>query len=280
MRSLLKTLLPALCGAWFLLAPASAQTDPAAAEALVKQCGLWEQLGSLQAQVKGGLLQAAQASPRKATPQELARFEQVALAAYDPTRMRRLTVAAVAAHLDPAAVASVNAWYASAAGARLTAAEEASAREARSPPAALAAGRALLEAMPEARLALLQRVMSASRAVEVTVQMLMNSVYAIQRGLRAADPDLPGGSAAELRGALEAQRPRFTQLYGELLRSSFAVSYQAVSDADLAAYGDFLTSKHGEHFNGVAVAALGSALDDAAEEVGRNLVATTNKASS
>lgn len=262
--------LSALCAC----SPAWAQTDARTAEQLLRSSGLWEQLSSVAKQVRAGIDDGASQSGSRLSAEESARLTRAVDAAYAAPRLRAAAARQVARDMQAAMVPAVVDWYDSATGVVITRLEEAAAADERSPDTVLQAGAARLAAMPETRRVLLQQIMAAARAAESAAQMAINTAVGVQQGLAAVQTDRAGPSAAELRAALDAQRPRLQAGFFSLMLAASALMHEPATEAQLAAYLGFLNSAAGRHFSAVVEGVLDTMFLDAATDLGRALPGT------
>lgn len=261
---------------------AQAQTDAATAELLMHRSGLWVQLAEVAPQVRAGLLQGLAQSASQGglatTASETERLVKVFDAAYAPDRLRQVAAETLQLSTRPDAVAEVLAWYDDPLGRRITRLEEAASADQAQPDALMQRGQGLLQAMPVARRALLERLVALSQSTQAAVQITTDTSLAAQRGLRSVAPDAPGPSEAELRAALQARQPQLHALFSALMMASFASTYQGLSDAELGRYQAFMASAAGQHFMAVSVSALSAALVAASTELGRSLTGIKDQA--
>jgi hypothetical protein len=273
---------------WMLLLPACflaasssfAQGRTSIAEDLLRKCGLWEQLSNVEPQVHAGFSQAMSAKDPKPSTAETERVARVIKSSYAPSRLRATASQIVAEGLAEQHVADLGRWYASPVGVAITKVEEQFSASQGGPREVAAQGAAILEQSTGQRRELIDAIMRETKAVEAAVEMTLSVALAVQRGVAATVPSAPSMTAADIRGALERQRPRLLDAYSKLMPASFAMTYKTVSDADLERYVAFIKSPAGQHFNALTIRALDAALSKATEELGRNLPNTKNRANS
>jgi hypothetical protein len=252
-------------------APARAQIDEAAAEQLMRQSGLWEQLGATAAGARAGIETAARHRLTALTEDELQRLLKATDAAFAPQTLRAAVRKALAERVPAAHLAPLQAWLETELGRRITALEVAAARPERDSERAIRAGIARLDAAPEARRKLIEQLVEASRAAESITSMTINVAVAVQRGMASVKPEGPVAPVATLRESFEAQRAQMLQAYGGMSQALFAEMYQALSDAELASYLEFLRSAAGRRFLEATMQAMEHALVEAAERLGTRL---------
>jgi hypothetical protein len=130
-------------------------------------------------------------------------------------------------------------------------------------------GVAILVKLPSSRRALLDELVTASRSVEIMVQLTVNTAIAVHRGVASVLPNMP--AEGELRTALEAQRPQMLEGFAALMLASFAKTYASLPTPELAQYVTVLKSDAGSHFNDLVNRAVDAALVDASTEFGRSI---------
>ena len=247
---------------------AQAQTDAATAEKLLRKSGLWEQLKDIPTQMRTGMSAAGQGATALSAA-ELQRLERAVDLAYAAPRLRATAQRVVQAELQAAHVKPLLAWFDSATGLAMTQWEEASGSTGDDPSARVQEGASRLGGMSPARRELLAALNKESRAAPAMVNMSINTALGVQQGLLSAQPDRPGPTLAQMRAELEAQRAAMEEAFGGLMLALAAVTYEAASDAQLAAYLAFLQSPAGAHFTEVAEHALDQLFLEAGTELGR-----------
>jgi hypothetical protein len=267
--------LVALTGLCAGLAPntAQAQIAPAVAEELMRKSGLWKQLDSLVDQVRSGFEQgAAQAEAQGAAPLPEATRQSLAAAAgraFAGDRLRATAQAMLAERTPTADLPGLRRWFDSALGQRVSVLEEKASEG--DPAAQLQAGVALFQTATPARQALLGELVLVTRAEEALSSLNINVVLAVQEGLLLARPQQPGPSPADMRAALEAQRPQMMQNMAGLALAAFAQAYSTLDDDALSRYIAFLGSPEGTRWTELGVAATEAAMVKAGREWGQDM---------
>lgn len=255
------------------LAPARAQVEPQVAESLMKRSGLWDQIEGLGPQVRAGLAQSMQQSPRPPSPESMERMGRVADQAFAPAAMRARVLAVLAQTLPAVHVPALDTWLDSARGKRITAIEVESAR--RPPPAdpqaAMRAAVGVYQAASAERRSLIDDYVRVTRSAEVAHEAMVVTAVAVARGVGAANPELPRPSLAELEGFLRGQKAMAMPMLTMAMTANAAANYEPVPDADMRPYVEFLKTDAARSFSEVAVQALMRAIEAAGEEMGRNL---------
>ena len=268
-KSLVATLLSSLA----LLSGASAlaQTDTATAELLMRESGLWKQLEAIAPQTRAGLASTLVQINPSASPTEVERVAGLADDAFTAARLRSVAQSVIARRTNQGDVAALLAWYRSPTGKSLTKHEEDASADARDPNAAMAQDSAFFASLPAARQALVKQLVQVSRGGESLTTITINTAVAVQAGLASAMPNAPAVSAADMRAALEQQRPKMLSALSSVAAASYARTYANVPDADLSKYLAFLESSAGARFIEVALQALDAALVEGATELGRSI---------
>lgn len=250
--------------------PAQAQVEPAQAEALMRQAGLWTQVDTLAAQVRAGFAAAAAQQGDKATPAQTERVMRAINLAFAPDRLRADLKATLSQGLQAQHLQTVQAWYTSNLGQRIAAMDRAAA--ARTDPVPLMEqGTLQLQAMPAARREQLQQMVDVVQGAELLAGLAINTALAVQLGAQSVQPEAPGLSAQAMREQLQLQRPRLVETFRRLMLASTAGSYAGLSDDDVAHYLGFLQSAAGRHVTEVSMKAFEAAMVRASGELGRRL---------
>jgi hypothetical protein len=255
-------------------APAAAQVDEAASERLMRSSGLWDQLGATAAGARAGIEAAARNRLTALSEEEVQRLLQATDAAFAADTLRPAVRRALAARVLPAHVEALDAWLGGDLGRRITSLEVAASKPDRDSERAIRAGVARLSAAPEARKRLIENLVESTRAAEAITNMTINVAVAVQRGMASVKPDGPAAPVATLREAFDAQRAQMQQAYRGMSQALFADMYQALSDAELASYLEFLRGAAGRQFLDATIQAMEQALVDAAERLGTRLPGT------
>lgn len=251
---------------------ARAEVSESAAERVMRDSGMWEQVADLGPQLRQGFEQAAQRPPPDADPNAadgLRRLAQATDDAFGALSLRLAVRRELAARLDPQMLPAVQAWLASPQGRRITAREVAKSAEHEDSAARQQAGERVFAASSVERRALLQSFVEHTRQAEAASNTFLNLMLALQSGVARAmgRQDVP--PLQVLRQQMEAQRMQMQQEVGPLVLALAADMYAPLPDADLKAYVDFHASTAGRHFTDVALQALDAAVAASAEELGR-----------
>jgi hypothetical protein len=250
---------------------ATAQVDRAAAEDLMRKSGLWEQIASIAPAFETGFIAAAAKARVPLPADEQGRLVKVIATAYAPAHLRAVALAVLADGLKPQEASEVAEWYRSPLGNSIGRMEEASSADNGGSEAKLREGMGLFSKASGERQALLKQLVQVTRSPEAGMQMVVDTTLAIQQGLAAAQPSLPGPSPAELRAALEKQRPQMLQGFAGMTAVLFARTYAKLSDDELQQYIAFLSGAAGARYTELGMEGLQRALRDGALEFGRGL---------
>lgn len=265
---------PLLCALW-LWAPvpaAHAQTSPEAAEALMRESGLWAHLASIGPHVRESFVVGMTRLDPSINADEVERLSGVIDQAFAPDRLRALARATFERGADPRHLPALQRWFTSPAGRTVTRLEEAAAATQGDTLSVLRQGGRLFGEQPAARQALLEALVDATRSPESMVRMTLNTALAVYRGMASINPDSNGLTEDDVRAVFEAQRPQLQQAFMALALASFTLAYADLPTAEMALYLDFLKAEPGQHFTGLSFRALDAAMVDATQELGRRIV--------
>jgi hypothetical protein len=257
-----------------LVPAAHAEWDAARAEALMRQSGLWQQLGSTGRQMEAAVLSSVATAPKKPSDEEVRRLLQAVAAAHAPERLQQAALQTLQRGGQPQHLPALNAWFEKPLASKITALEVNSALETLQPPEVMARGAAALAGMSVARRELLDALVQRTRSAEALTQVTVTVTLAIQRGMASVLPGAPGPTAAELRAALQAQRAQMLQAFGVLSLSAMALTYETLSIGELSDYVEMIGSPAGQHLNDLGLQAYSDAMETAAQDFGRRLPAT------
>jgi hypothetical protein len=253
---------------------ASAQTDAATAETLMRKSGLWQQLAGVAPQMKQAMVNAIARGARTPSAAERERLVRAVDLAYAPERLRRSVLGSIGNGLQGGHVVVLLAWLDSPKGMAITRMEEQASTQSQDSGQKLREGTALLQKLSAERRTLLEQVVKVTKAAEMTTSMVINSSIAVQAGQASVSRGAPGLSSRELRAELDKQRPQMQQGFSVMMLAYVAKTYATLSDADLQSYTTFLQSEPGQSFNELAMRAVDAALVEAATDFGRRIPAT------
>jgi hypothetical protein len=257
---------------------AGAQVSRDVAEDLMHKSGLWEQLGSIDQQLEFALASDAKKDGKGLSPAERDRLGRAFKSAYAPAHLRLTAMTAFAKEINPGQVESITAWYDSPEGVLITKVEESGSASQRRPGDVMKEGAEIFSHASADRQSLLKRLMEVTHATETTAAIVINTAIGVQQGLAAAQPSRAGPSIADVRAALEKQRPQLMQALANVALTSFSVMYSSVSDESLEKYIAFLASPAGADFTMLGLRALEAAFVEAARDLGREISAAKDNA--
>ncbi|HEX5362522.1 MAG TPA: hypothetical protein VFW49_15775 [Fluviicoccus sp.] len=220
-----------------------------------------------------GVVAQSLANPEQAavSPQLAQRMAEKASIAFAPGFLDQEVRDSLGASLTPGEIQRLLAWHDTALGKRVTALEVARAQS------------QLLNAdVPEdpapataARQRLLARIMKATNAVPMLVEVQMQVMAAMFRGM-ASSADIAGRPVdiAPILKELDAQRPVYLARVETDMRRDLRLTYAPLSDAELGRYAAFLESPLGRKFNRAMMKSLQGALTDAGQSFGELLLGT------
>ena len=250
---------------------AAAAIAPEGAQELVKKSGLWLEMDSLGAQVRAGMASAL-ARNGGAVPQATkTRLLDCASTAYAADALRATAVDAVAGALQPADVPVLVAWYDSELGRRVAGLEQASSAKVADPAERLRRGAQLLRTASAGRKASLQAMISETRSADVMADTAIEMAIAVREGLASADPSATPGAIADIKAALDAQRPQLVARYAQMGLPAYAFAYDGLNDDDLERNADYLASVAAKAYSDASVRGVARALTDASVRLGRCL---------
>jgi hypothetical protein len=268
-----KLLAAVLAGALACTMPsvALAETDEATAEALMRDSGIWKELGLVSPQVHGSLARALAADNQDRETSVLERMEMAVDAAYAPQRLRRTALEVVMQETDETHLPAIREWFASEIGTKIANIEDAAPADKDQRNQMTEKGASLLKATLPSRRALLQNILNASRAVEITSVITINSTVAALRAVADANPEAPIPSEEKLRSELDNSRERIEQALNVEFLQVCAGMYAEIPDAKLREYGAFLDSPAGQHLSVVLGNAIDASLRSGAKRLGREI---------
>ena len=197
------------------------------------------------------------------------RLREAVLASHRADRLVESVQRSLERDLDAHEVDTVLGWLESPLGRRITALEVAvtTVEAARG---GFRGGAALQPSMSQERRALLNRFSQAVRGLEFGVEHGMAYASTVLRTLTLL-VDQKALSAERARRFLEGQRPQIKARAREMLANQFALTYQDLSDAQLAEYVEFAETPAAKRYQEAVGKAVGESLVQAGEELFRLL---------
>lgn len=235
-----------------LTGAAQAQLNDVQAEQLMKLSGQWEQLESVATQMRDGLLQGLAAGEKPASAEVQQKVKTAATQAFEVERIRQAARRAVAQNTRAAYLPELLDWYQSPVARRISQAEvEDTARAEADIKARTQRGMALVQAASPQRQQLLLRLVEVTRAPRSSADIVISMGSLLPLALMRFDPSAKQVPEAELRAALEDQRPQLIQAFETISLAGFAIAYQGLPDDALAAYANFMASAAGDHYTDI-----------------------------
>ncbi len=259
----------ATCFLLLTSAAAQAQTDTTQAEQLLRQSGIWEQLGTMtQSFANGVVAEVAKSSPGSSEA-ERARLQRLTERAFAADKLQATALRVMAQGIQPQHAETILDWYRTSAGQAIRQAEVVATEEQSRLPfeQVQQAGQRVLGRLPDARRELINDIVTATRAAEAMLQIMEGALLAMQRGLALAAPDRPALSEQQMVRVLRSQRKAMLDSFTGIARSSSALAYHDITDKDLRAYVDFCNSPHGSHFFNVSILAFEQAISAAMQDM-------------
>ena len=258
---------------------AEAEIAPEMATRLLMVSGMAAVLQHLPEQMRDGFRKGFDVGTEATPPGQRTQIDAALEGAYSADRMQATVLDRVRRGLDHAQAEALLHWYHGELGTEITRLETAGLGDERTGEQIIADNSARIAAMPPRRKALLERAIVASRAIQMAENLVINTTLGLEHGARAARGQVTGSDALiELRSRLESTRPALSEAFLALSLAMSAEAYRALSVEQLAAYVDFLESPAGSRFHEIGVAALDTALLDAARLLGRLLPLTDGPA--
>jgi hypothetical protein len=247
----------------------AAATSDALVDEFLHQSGLWAQLGQIEPGVQLGISQS-DSELRQLGDEQLAKLRDAASAAYGADRLRKAMRSELASALSKSDAEEALQFLSTDLGKRVTALEEAAARPADSDHIEAIATQAAA-ALPSSRKELIERMVKATRFVEVAAGIVINQQIGVMRGYAfyAGRPD--SSTRDDVKAQMNAYREQMIGALGPRLSAQAAVIYGPLSDQDLAQYVSFLESPMGQTISNVTSAAIDKVLAAAAFELGRRI---------
>lgn len=263
-----------------ILALLTALLSTQALAAAAQQADSLMDLSGMNAQLEGmpGMMEqvVAQQAAEGGMPDWQAQALSTALRqGFDPAQMKRDIRGHIEDNLDDGHADAALDWLQSSLGQRITALEEAA-----DTPEVQAEMMRIMQGgdagVSERRQALLDRFDAATRASEMSVEMVMG----IQRGLLSAVLTAAGAPAEQLdmlMGQAEAARPQIEAAVLQQNQLAFAVIYRELSDAELGKYVTFAESKAGRGYHQAMLEGFSQAMEAAAVRSGEAIAASAGQ---
>lgn len=239
-------------------------------EELMRESGLWAQVGQFEGLMKLGVRNAAaQAQPGagKLDAKQHAQLERAIEIAFAPDAVRQSVAADLARLVSVEDEVELLGWLRSDLGRRITRLEE----EGTEPAAverAMHESPALLAAASAQRRSLYDRLATATKAGKSGADMELHLMSGVAYGVVAASRFPDARVLEKIAKGFEAQRAALEDAMLRQTLGQYAYIYQQVSDADLERYIEVVESPAGMRFTDATIAAVDRALKRGAIEVG------------
>jgi hypothetical protein len=256
--------------------PARAATDAATADALLRESGLGKALGELVEHVDDEFHESLANLPKRPDAAEVARLDHLIDQAFSPDALREIAREILQKETNEADVAGLREWFASPTGRHIAKAEEAGSWKRETMQKHKREGVVLLEQMKTSRRKVLDDLLVAAHAIEISATISIRSLPTLLAAVRRAHPELPIPSEKELLARLENARPQIERaLYAGSIEI-YASIYRSVPDAELVEYASLMASPAGRRFTDVLGRALEAAILHGIARFGREVVPTGN----
>jgi hypothetical protein len=246
----------------------AAATPEALVDDFLHKSGLWAQLAQIESGVQLGITQTG-GQFRQLSEEQLARLRDAASGAYGADRLRKAMRAELVLTLPTSDAEQALQFLVTDLGKRVTALEEAAASPADSSHIEAIAAEAAATVTPS-RKDLIQRMVKATRLVELAASIVINQQLGVMRGYA-----FYAGSDSSTTDDVKAQMDLYRdQMIGALeprLTAQAAVIYGPLSEQELTRYVVFLESPAGLKISNVTSAAFEKVLAAAAFELGRRI---------
>jgi hypothetical protein len=247
----------------------AAAASEALADEYLHKSGLWVQLAQIEPGVQLGITQS-EGQFRQLNDEQLRRLRDAASGAYGVDRLRNAIRGELVAWLPASDAEQALQFLVTDLGKRVTALEEAAASPADSDHIEAIAPQAAATLTPS-RKDLIQRMVKATRLVEVAASIVINQQLGVMRGYAfyAGSPD--SSTTNDIKAQMDSYRDQMIGALEPRLTAHAAVIYGPLSEQELLRYVAFLESPAGLKVSNVTSAALEKVLAAAAFELGRRI---------
>lgn len=250
-------------------AAAANKLSPQAAEALVKDSGLADQLPAIAPSVAAGLtLNPGFAS--NLGEDQLQILLKAFANAYAPLRLSADISTELAGQLKPAAAQEALTWFQSELGRRITALEDTASKTA-SDSTAMEQAQELYQRLSPRRAERYERLAKASEVAESSAQLLINTSTGTAYGVASTTGAASPPNLDEIRGEYARNRTEMTEALRIQFVVLFASAYQSLPETELDQYIAFVESPSGMAFHKAMAVAIDRAMVKAAKEAGKQV---------
>lgn len=262
--------------AWIAV-PVAALAQERQTDQLLAMSGLHKQLEQIETMMKMGIDEAqskavAQGLKTAMGATELSRVKAAVATAFGADVLRQACRDAFTERLSAGEEEQVLAWLTTGLGKQVTrleegedytSAEEVARREADT--------KRLAGSLPASRVALLERLASASFAGEAAANMIISTTVGTTYGVAAATPPLDTTMVDALRKRMEAQRPQMAAYLHRLAVAQYAYTYRSLLNDELERYVAFAESPYGRRYHEATIHALERAFARGSMQLGLEL---------
>lgn len=244
---------------------------------LLAKSGLHKQVEQIESMMKRGIDEAqakavAHGLKTAMAGAELARVKAAVSTAFGAEVLRQACREAFSERLTAGEEAQVLAWLSSGLGQHITRLEEAEDHTSGAEVAKReAAAKHLFGTLPASRVALLERLATASLAGEAAAGMIINTTVGTTYGVAAATPPLDTTMVDALRKRMEAQRPQMAAYLHRLAVAQYGYTYRSLLNDELERYVAFAESAPGRRYHEAAIHAIQRAFAQGSVQLGLEL---------
>jgi len=250
-------------------ATAGDKLTPQAAEVLVRESGLADQLPSIAPSVAAGLtLNPGFAS--NLGEEQLQIVLKAFANAYAPLRLSADISAELAGQLKSAAAQEALIWFQSDLGRKITALEDTASRTA-SDSTAMEQAQTLYQRLPPRRAERYERLAKASEVAESSAQLLINTSAGTAYGVASTTGAASPPNLDEIRSEYAHNRAEMTEALRIQFTVLFASAYQSLPETELDQYIAFVESPSGQALHKAMAVAIDRAMVKAAKEAGKQV---------
>lgn len=247
----------------------AADTSEALVDDFLRKSGLWAQLAQIEPGVQLGIAQS-DGQMRQLNDEQLTHLRDAASVAYGADRLRKAMRADLVSTLPASDTEQALQFLTTDLGKRVTALEEAAASPADSNHIEAVAAQAAATLTPSRR-ELMQRMVKATRIVDVAASIVINQQLGVMRGFAFYTGRPDSSTTDDVKSQMDMYRDQMVGALAPRLAAHAAVIYGPLTEEELVRYVAFLESPAGQTISRVTSAALDRVLAAAAFELGRRI---------
>jgi hypothetical protein len=247
----------------------AANTSEALVDDFLRKSGLWAQLAQIEPGVQLGIEQG-DGQMRQLNDEQLGHLRDAARVAYGADRLRKAMRAELVSALPASDAEQALQFLMTDLGRRVTSLEEAAASPADSNHIEAIATQAEAALTPSRR-ELIQRMIKATRIVDVAASIVINQQLGVMRGFAYYAGRADSSTTDDVKTQMDVYRDQMVGALAPRLTAHAAVIYGPLSEDELVRYVAFLESPAGQTISRVTSAALDRVLAAAAFELGRRI---------